>query len=34
MMVYKTWDMTTDDDLEFGVSVSKDGDVVYDNGFM
>lgn len=33
MMVYKTWDMTTDDDLEFGVSVSKDGNVVYDNGF-
>ncbi|CCH58935.1 hypothetical protein TBLA_0B00920 [Henningerozyma blattae CBS 6284] len=29
MMLYKTWDMTTDDDLEFGVSVSKDGEVVY-----
>lgn len=27
MMVYKTWDMTTDDDLEF--SVNSDGDVVY-----
>lgn len=23
MMVYKTWDMTTDDDLEFSVSVNK-----------
>lgn len=29
MMVYKVWDMTTDDDLEFSVSVSKEGDVVY-----
>lgn len=25
MMVYKIWDMTTDDDLEFSVSVNKDG---------
>lgn len=29
MMVYKTWDMTTDDDLEFSVSVNSDGDVTY-----
>ncbi|EDO16390.1 hypothetical protein Kpol_1051p40 [Vanderwaltozyma polyspora DSM 70294] len=29
MMVYKTWDMTTDDDLEFSVSVNKDGNVAY-----
>lgn len=33
MMVYKIWDMTTDDDLEFSVSVNKEGDVVYDNSF-
>lgn len=31
MMVYKIWDMTTDDDLEFSVSVNKDGDVIYSN---
>lgn len=31
MMVYKTWDMTTDDDLEFGVSINKQGDIVYNN---
>lgn len=29
MMVYKIWDMTTDDDLEFSVSVNKEGDVIY-----
>ncbi|KAL3229237.1 Chitin synthase export chaperone [Nakaseomyces bracarensis] len=29
MMVYKTWDITTDDDLEFSVSVDKNGDVIY-----
>lgn len=33
MMVYKTWDMTTDDDLEFSVSVSKDGDVIYSKDY-
>lgn len=33
MMVYKIWDMTTDDDLEFSVSVSKEGDVIYGNSF-
>ena len=33
MMVYKTWDMTTDDDLEFSVSVSKEGDIVYGNAY-
>ena len=33
MMVYKIWDMTTDDDLEFSVSVNKEGDVVYDNSY-
>ncbi|SCV05246.1 LANO_0H03268g1_1 [Lachancea nothofagi CBS 11611] len=27
MMIYKTWDMTTDDDLEFSVSVNKDHDL-------
>ncbi|SCU87209.1 LADA_0E02652g1_1 [Lachancea dasiensis] len=27
MMVYKTWDMTTDDDLEFSVSVDKENDL-------
>lgn len=29
MMVYKTWDITTDDDLEFSVSIDKNGDVLY-----
>ncbi|SCW04018.1 LAFE_0H04104g1_1 [Lachancea fermentati] len=29
MMVYKTWDMTTDDDLEFSVSVNADNEVMY-----
>lgn len=29
MMLYKFWDMTTDDDLEFSISISKDGDVLY-----
>lgn len=29
MMVYKTWDMTTDDDLEFSVCINKEGQVVY-----
>lgn len=29
MMVYKTWDMSTDDDLEFSVNVNKDDDMVY-----
>ena len=33
MMVYKTWDMTTDDDLEFSVSVSKEGDIVYSDAY-
>ncbi|CCD26539.1 Chs7p NDAI_0H03660 [Naumovozyma dairenensis CBS 421] len=33
MMVYKIWDMTTDDDLEFSVSVNKEGLVVYSNEF-
>lgn len=31
MMVYKIWDMTTDDDLEFSVSVSKEGGVIHSN---
>ncbi|CCK71792.1 Chs7p KNAG_0H03780 [Huiozyma naganishii CBS 8797] len=31
MMVYKTWDMTTDDDLEFSVSINKEGGAIYDN---
>ncbi|AMD19397.1 HBR496Wp [Eremothecium sinecaudum] len=29
MMLYKSWDISTDDDLEFSVSVSSDGDVMY-----
>ncbi|AET40776.1 Chs7p Ecym_6402 [Eremothecium cymbalariae DBVPG len=29
MMLYKTWDISTDDDLEFSVSISADGDVMY-----
>ncbi|CCF58644.1 hypothetical protein KAFR_0F00470 [Kazachstania africana CBS 2517] len=33
MMLYKTWDMTTDDDLEFSVSINKEGDVFYNNGY-
>ncbi|CCC69630.1 hypothetical protein NCAS_0D00490 [Naumovozyma castellii] len=33
MMIYKIWDMTTDDDLEFSVSTNKDGDVIYSAGF-
>ncbi|SCU80046.1 LAMI_0B00606g1_1 [Lachancea mirantina] len=31
MMVYKTWDMTTDDDLEFSVSVNNEKDILYSN---
>lgn len=30
MMLYKFWDMTTDDDLEFSISINKDGEVYYD----
>ncbi|QLG74159.1 hypothetical protein HG535_0G00440 [Zygotorulaspora mrakii] len=33
MMVYKIWDMTTDDDLEFSVSVNKKGDVMYGENY-
>ncbi|CCH45921.1 Chitin synthase export chaperone [Wickerhamomyces ciferrii] len=29
MMLYKFWDMTTDDDLEFSISINEDGDVLY-----
>lgn len=31
MMVYKIWDMTTDDDLEFGVTIHNEEGVVYSN---
>jgi hypothetical protein len=29
MMLYKFWDMTTDDDLEFSISIDKDGAVLF-----
>lgn len=29
MMIYKTWDMSTDDDLEFSVNVNNKDDTVY-----
>ncbi|CDR45121.1 CYFA0S16e02388g1_1 [Cyberlindnera fabianii] len=29
MMLYKFWDMTTDDDLEFSISINKDGEITY-----
>lgn len=29
MMLYKFWDMTTDDDLEFSISIDKDGGVMF-----
>lgn len=29
MMLYKFWDMTTDDDLEFSISTDKDGAVMF-----
>lgn len=31
MMIYKTWDITTDDDLEFSVRIDVNGDIVYGN---
>ncbi|GAV55579.1 hypothetical protein ZYGR_0AV02110 [Zygosaccharomyces rouxii] len=31
MMVYKIWDMTTDDDLEFSVTIHNEDGVVYNN---
>lgn len=30
MMLYKFWDMTTDDDLEFSISINRKGEVFYD----
>jgi len=29
MMLYKFWDMTTDDDLEFSISTNRNGDILY-----
>lgn len=31
MMLYKFWDMTTDDDLEFSISINKNGEVLHDS---
>ncbi|AAS53404.1 AFR033Cp [Eremothecium gossypii ATCC 10895] len=31
MMIYKTWDISTDEDLEFSVSISVDGDIMYNS---
>lgn len=33
MMVYKTWDMSTDDDLEFSVNLNKNDDMIYNNHY-
>ncbi|KAH3667747.1 hypothetical protein WICMUC_005279 [Wickerhamomyces mucosus] len=30
MMVYKFWDMTTDDDLEFSISINRNGEISYE----